>query len=274
MAMADCSASSTEQLLLLQRRRRRRQRPQRGGAAGWQALCLLAAAVSLPARRSASYLASSSPWPSLASSCAAFLSNPVSGARVPQHRWACRQTLRGRDRGASWLVAGAAAAEASPVADPFAESESSLPPATPPPRQGLASWLTDPKKREKLAAFGTAGMISYWAVKVFKHMIMSSLAWYLTSVRTGALPTTRWPTFVSVYASLYLAATPLQPVKFALVAAMTPATDRFAAGLGGRMGISKGKAFLVLLLAGSTVAAAAWAAAVMLAGFLAGVPIW
>lgn len=141
-------------------------------------------------------------------------------------------------------------------------------------RRSLYSWLTDPSKRKRLASLGTAGALSYLYVKVLKHMVLSSITWYLVAARTGLPPLQRWPTFLSIYASLYLAASPLQPAKFALVVALTPVTDKLAHRLSARLKVSKNNAFGLVLLAGGVLGGALWAMALSLAGLLAGVAAW
>ncbi|CAE8631596.1 unnamed protein product [Polarella glacialis] len=132
-------------------------------------------------------------------------------------------------------------------------------------RQGLSA------KGKRLAALGTAGALSYALLKGLKHAIIAAIAWYLVARRTGVPPPRNWPAFLTSYAAVYLASSPLiavsvfvyifilvflllfavfvcyfifilspkciygpiQPVKWAAIAAMTPAVDRFMTAVAG-----------------------------------------
>lgn len=117
-------------------------------------------------------------------------------------------------------------------------------------------------------------MLSYLFFKALKHMTLSSIAWYFIAIRTGEPPTKHWAAFLSAYGTLYVASAPLQPAKFALVAALTPAVDRTAASACRRLGVSKSVAVAVLVASGVVVGSVLWALLISLAGLLAGVPLW
>mmetsp|Transcript_25413 Transcript_25413/g.38612 ORF Transcript_25413/g.38612 Transcript_25413/m.38612 type:complete len:239 (+) Transcript_25413:77-793(+) len=136
----------------------------------------------------------------------------------------------------------------------------------------LPAWMTDPERRAKLTSMGAAGALSYLALKVLKHAVLSSLAWYLVGVRSGKNPLESWATFLSLYGSLYVAAAPFQPAKLALVAAFTPVVDRclrsLTRRLQGRRGLAIAMIVIFIVLGGAVL----WPLAVILASQMAGVP--
>ncbi|CAE8740948.1 unnamed protein product [Polarella glacialis] len=136
------------------------------------------------------------------------------------------------------------------------------------PRQGLSA------KGKRLAALGTAGALSYALLKGLKHAIIAAIAWYLVARRTGVPPPQSWPAFLTSYAAVYLASSPIQPVKWAAIAAITPAMDRFMTAVAGRTRMTKKQVAGLLLVAIGAGSAAIWALGVVCASALAGVPVW
>ncbi|CAK9109920.1 unnamed protein product [Durusdinium trenchii] len=115
---------------------------------------------------------------------------------------------------------------------------------------------------------------AYRAMKLLKHSIINCIAWYLTANRTGLPPPRRWPTFLATYAAVYVASTPLQPVKWTIIAAMSPGIDRLISQVSSRFGCSKKLAAGLMFLMISLTAAGLWILGVCLACTLAKIPLW
>ncbi|CAJ1341200.1 unnamed protein product [Effrenium voratum] len=129
-------------------------------------------------------------------------------------------------------------------------------------------------RRERLASLGAAGALSYTSLKLLKHAVINGIAWYLTAKRLGLPPPRRWPTFMATYAAVYVASTPLQPVKWAMIAAMSPAVDRMMGSMSGRLQWSKKQTAGLLFLIVAAIAAVVWLSGILLASALAKTPIW
>ncbi|CAL1135987.1 unnamed protein product [Cladocopium goreaui] len=130
------------------------------------------------------------------------------------------------------------------------------------------------KGRERLVSLGAAGLMSYWLMKLLKHSIINGIAWYLTAMRTGVPPPRRWKTFLATYAAVYVASTPLQPFKWATIAAMAPGMDRLMTKIASRFKWSKQRAGGLLLLVICLVAGSVWTLGVLLACSFAQIPLW
>mmetsp|Transcript_58732 Transcript_58732/g.163908 ORF Transcript_58732/g.163908 Transcript_58732/m.163908 type:complete len:237 (-) Transcript_58732:122-832(-) len=176
-----------------------------------------------------------------------------------------RTKLRQSRRGTPRLRQGAA-----PEAAAAAQASS------PPPSlvSRLVAWLRKPERRKKLASLGVVGALSYWVVKLLKHSVLFSISWYVVAARTGASPLQRWPNLLSVYASLYLTASTLQPLKFAAVVAFTPGMGRMLEWLALKFSIRKRSAVVVAFFTTTVLGLGLGTLGVMAASFLAGTPIW
>eukprot|EP00434_Breviolum_minutum_P019028 symbB.v1.2.016774.t1/scaffold1201.1/size131815/6 len=129
-------------------------------------------------------------------------------------------------------------------------------------------------RRERLVSLGAAGTMSYLLMKFLKHSVINGIAWYLTAKRTGLPPPRRWKTFLATYAAVYVASTPLQPFKWATIAAMAPGVDRLMTKIASRFEWSKQKAAGLMLFVISMVSASVWMLGVLLACSLAQIPLW
>ncbi|OLP91999.1 hypothetical protein AK812_SmicGene26237 [Symbiodinium microadriaticum] len=134
--------------------------------------------------------------------------------------------------------------------------------------------LVSAKKRKRLASLGTSSVLSYLLLKFLKHSIINAVAWYLTAKRLGVSPLQKWPTFLATYAAVYVASTPLQPAKWAVIVAMSPVLDRTMEKISARMGWSKQTTAGAILLGISALGAIVWMLGVLVAGSLARVSIW
>ncbi|CAE7266453.1 unnamed protein product [Symbiodinium sp. CCMP2592] len=134
--------------------------------------------------------------------------------------------------------------------------------------------LVSAKKRKRLASLGTSSVLSYLLLKFLKHAIINAVAWYLTAKRLGVSPLQKWPTFLATYAAVYVASTPLQPAKWAVIVAMSPVLDRTMEKISDRMGWSKQTTAGAILLGISALGASVWMLGVLVAGSLARVSIW
>ncbi|CAE7937448.1 unnamed protein product, partial [Symbiodinium sp. KB8] len=138
----------------------------------------------------------------------------------------------------------------------------------------LLAGLVSAKKRKRLASLGTSSVLSYLLLKFLKHSIINAVAWYLTAKRLGVSPLQKWPTFLATYAAVYVASTPLQPAKWAVIVAMSPVLDRTMEKISARMGWSKQTTAGAILLGISALGAIVWMLGVLVAGSLARVSIW
>jgi len=139
---------------------------------------------------------------------------------------------------------------------------------------GLIGWLRDPDRRARVISLGAAGGLSYAIFKGLKLSVVTFSAWYVVAMRTGASPVGQWPRFLSTYASMYIAGSAgLQPLKFAVVLALTPKMDRMIDGLIERHNVQKGLVIRWMALAIAASLGLLTAIAVLLASYLSGVPL-
>eukprot|EP00933_Yihiella_yeosuensis_P020504 TRINITY_DN16429_c0_g1_i1.p1 TRINITY_DN16429_c0_g1~~TRINITY_DN16429_c0_g1_i1.p1 ORF type:complete len:265 (-),score=25.12 TRINITY_DN16429_c0_g1_i1:108-833(-) len=129
-------------------------------------------------------------------------------------------------------------------------------------------------KKERLAALGTAGALSYSLLKGLKHALITAIAWYLVAVRNGLPPPRKWTAFAATYAAVYAASTPIQPIKWAAIAAMTPRVRRLIESLASRLSISQKASSGMLFLCTLAISGTVWASGIVIASALAGVPVW
>lgn len=123
----------------------------------------------------------------------------------------------------------------------------------------------------QVASLGIAGGLTYWCFKLLKHSILTCLAWYTISMRTGNSPRKQKGEFAAVYATLYAASTALQPLKWTGIVACAPFMNRLLERLAVPLGMTKARAFVFLVI--NLIGGALLPLGVLLASALSKVPI-
>ena len=128
----------------------------------------------------------------------------------------------------------------SAAADPTFEADSN-----PPKRSFFGALNPKGMDKGKLAAMGTAALLSYGAVSNLSTSILVSIAWYTFSAKSGLSPLApgQWKGFLAVYGGLWVMNNFLRPLRIGAAAAVAPVLDRFVGKLQSKFGISKAKGF-------------------------------
>lgn len=129
--------------------------------------------------------------------------------------------------------------------------------------------LRDPSKRRRIASLGPAAALSYTFVKGIKLALLNFFACYIAAMRSGVAPTRCWPSVLSTYAALYIATVPIQPAKWVVVAALTPAADKLTKKTSEQLRVSGAQALALLLVAAVAFSVLLWALAILAASFVA-----
>mmetsp|Transcript_1884 Transcript_1884/g.5315 ORF Transcript_1884/g.5315 Transcript_1884/m.5315 type:complete len:233 (+) Transcript_1884:199-897(+) len=130
--------------------------------------------------------------------------------------------------------------------------------------------------RKHVAELGISFMLTYNLVSNVNGSIFFSLAWYISSVRTGLSPLApgNWKALLAAYAGLYVFVTLLRPLRLALAVGMTrrvaKVLDRTQERLGCTKAVSVGFIFSAMLFIWVLLVSCG----VTLASTLSGVPIW
>ena len=114
-----------------------------------------------------------------------------------------------------------------------------------PKRSFLGALRPRGMDKGKLAAMGTAALLSYGAVSNLSTSVLVAVAWYTFSAKAGLSPLApgQWKGFLAVYGGLWVFNNFLRPFRVAAAAAVAPALDRFVGKLQARFGISKPQGF-------------------------------
>ena len=128
--------------------------------------------------------------------------------------------------------------------------------ANPPSRsitERVKAWLaSSEKEREKIAALGSAFVLSYGLVSNATYVTCLAIAWLsFVKTRGGLTPLDegQWAPFLLYYGGLWTVQNFARPLRFALAAAISPGFDRAMDWLARRLPSRWGKkaAFVILL---------------------------
>ena len=131
--------------------------------------------------------------------------------------------------------------------------------------------------RQKLAKMGLSVVLSYGWVSNMSYSITVSLAWFISSKRTGLSPLAKgqWKPFLGVYAGFYLFNNVIRPFRIALSVGVARYFDNIVKVFQDKFKVSKGWAIGITVFFANVVGTcAAMAAGIALASLASGVPIF
>eukprot|EP00931_Biecheleriopsis_adriatica_P111023 TRINITY_DN85368_c0_g1_i1.p1 TRINITY_DN85368_c0_g1~~TRINITY_DN85368_c0_g1_i1.p1 ORF type:complete len:245 (-),score=35.63 TRINITY_DN85368_c0_g1_i1:93-827(-) len=140
--------------------------------------------------------------------------------------------------------------------------------------QRLRSWLTDAESRRRFASMGAAGVLSYGLVSNLNYIPLWAFAWYVVAARNGVSPVHQWPTFLSFYATLYVANNILRPLKLVALGVVTPRVDRLFSWTMRKFSLGKKRAVALVYVVLNTLVILLMGLSIAAASLCAGVPIW
>jgi hypothetical protein len=130
--------------------------------------------------------------------------------------------------------------------------------------------------KKRVAKLGVSFMMTYNLISNVNGSIFLSLAWYITSLRTGLSPLAPggWKSLLAAYGSLYVFTTIFRPIRLALAVGMTKKTNNLLEHTQTKFGCSRATAVGLVLSLMLLVWLSCAAGGVALASTAAGVPIW
>ena len=147
--------------------------------------------------------------------------------------------------------------------------------------QRFKSYFASPSDgltfRQRLAKLGLNAVLSYGWVSNMSYSVTVSLAWYIFSRQTGKSPLApgQWKGFLAVYAGFWVFNNLVRPLRLAVALGVAPAFDRIVANIQTKLRVNKGTAiFVTVMIANLFGTLACMSAGILLAGTLAGVPVF
>eukprot|EP00590_Aulacoseira_subarctica_P010828 CAMPEP_0172422520 /NCGR_PEP_ID=MMETSP1064-20121228/8661_1 /TAXON_ID=202472 /ORGANISM="Aulacoseira subarctica , Strain CCAP 1002/5" /LENGTH=208 /DNA_ID=CAMNT_0013163419 /DNA_START=109 /DNA_END=735 /DNA_ORIENTATION=+ len=131
--------------------------------------------------------------------------------------------------------------------------------------------------KQKLAKAGMSALLSYGFVSNMSYAVTVSLAWYISSKRTGLSPLQKgqWPGFLAVYAGFYVFNNIIRPARLALAIGVTKYFDSAVINLQQKLNCSKAVAIGVLVVLANLIGTTlAMSLGIYLASTVAGVPVF
>lgn len=130
--------------------------------------------------------------------------------------------------------------------------------------------------REKVAKMGIDFGLTYNMISNINGSVTLSTAWYIASMKSGLSPLApgNWRSLLAAYASLYVVAALVRPLRIAVALGATHKMERLLQYMQKRIGCTRTNAIGIVFGAGVVVWIALCVGGVTLASALAGVPIW
>lgn len=130
--------------------------------------------------------------------------------------------------------------------------------------------------RDALAKMGIDFGLTYNMISNINGSVTLSAAWYIASMKTGLSPLApgQWKSLLSAYASLYVVAALMRPLRIALALGATHKMEQLLQYLQKRIGCTRTNAIAMVFGTGVVMWLTFCAAGVTLASALAGVPLW
>lgn len=193
--------------------------------------------------------------PSLRTCAGAAAARTTVGA-VHRLAWPAQRCVTRAARCISCSASGSASANADgdgssgPGEDAQAESRSRE-------ASGPLSWLRralgggGKLDKQRMAEYGLGAFAAYGILSNLNAGVLLTIAWLAVVKQTGGmtpLDPGQWPRFLAVYAGLYITTNLLRPVRLTLALTAAPLINRALDGLQRGLRISKGAAFVLLLL--------------------------
>mmetsp|Transcript_17718 Transcript_17718/g.36495 ORF Transcript_17718/g.36495 Transcript_17718/m.36495 type:complete len:247 (+) Transcript_17718:149-889(+) len=130
--------------------------------------------------------------------------------------------------------------------------------------------------KEKIAKMGIDFFLTYNMISNINGSITLSTAWYIASMKTGLSPLApgQWRSLLAAYASLYVVAALVRPLRIAIALGTTHKMEQLLQYMQKRIGCSRPSAIGMVFSFGVVLWLTCCAAGVSLASALAGVPLW
>jgi len=130
--------------------------------------------------------------------------------------------------------------------------------------------------KDKMAKMGIDFGLTYNMISNINGSVTLSTAWYIASMKTGLSPLApgQWKSLLAAYASLYVVAALVRPLRIAVALGATHKMEKLLQYMQKRIGCSRTSAIGMVFGFGIVLWLACCAAGVSLASALAGVPLW
>jgi hypothetical protein len=130
--------------------------------------------------------------------------------------------------------------------------------------------------RQKIAKMGIDFGLTYNMISNINGSVTLSTAWYISSMKTGLSPLApgQWRSLLAAYASLYVVAALVRPLRIALALGVTHKMEKLLQYMQKRIGCTRTNAIGIVFAFGIVLWLTCCAAGVTLASALAGVPLW
>lgn len=131
--------------------------------------------------------------------------------------------------------------------------------------------------RQRLAKAGLSVLLSYGWVSNVSYCVTVSLAWYISSKRSGLSPLApgQWKPFLAVYAGFYVFNNIIRPLRFALSVSVSMYFDRVVQSIQDKFKVKRGVAIgLTVFLANIVGTISLMCLGISIAAAAAGVPVF
>lgn len=130
--------------------------------------------------------------------------------------------------------------------------------------------------RKAIAKLGVDFGLTYNMISNINGSFTLSTAWYIASMKTGLSPLApgQWKSLLAAYASLYVVAALMRPIRIAVALGATHKMEHFLQYMQKRIGCTRPSAIGIVFSFGVVLWLSCCAAGVTLASTLAGVPLW
>jgi len=130
--------------------------------------------------------------------------------------------------------------------------------------------------RQAIAKMGIDFGLTYNMISNINGSVTLSAAWYIACMKTGLSPLApgQWRSLLAAYASLYVVAALIRPLRIAVAIGSTHKMEQLLQYMQKRIGCTRTNAIGIVFAFGIVLWLTCCAAGVTLASALAGVPLW
>jgi len=130
--------------------------------------------------------------------------------------------------------------------------------------------------RQAIAKMGIDFGLTYNMISNVNGSVTLSAAWYIASMKTGLSPLApgQWRSLLAAYASLYVVAALVRPLRIAVALGSTHKMEQLLQYMQKRIGCTRASAIGMVFALGIVLWLTCCAAGVTFASALAGVPLW